>query len=36
MRLNEGIMVLWLASTWALVVAITMHVRAAEHAPSLW
>lgn len=36
LTLTELIIMLWLVGAWALVVVITMLVRAAEHAPSLW
>jgi hypothetical protein len=36
LTLTECIIMLWVVGTWALVVVLTMLVRAAEHAPSLW
>jgi hypothetical protein len=36
LTLIEWIIMLWVVGTWAIVVVITMLVRAAEHAPSLW
>jgi hypothetical protein len=36
LTLTEWIIMLWLVGTWALVVLLTMLMRATEHAPSLW
>jgi hypothetical protein len=36
LTLTELIIMVWLVGTWALVVLLTMIMRAAEHAPSLW
>jgi hypothetical protein len=36
LTLAEWIIMLWLVGTWALLVFLTMLVRAAEHTPSLW
>jgi hypothetical protein len=36
LTLIEWIIMLWLVGVWVLVVVVTMLVRAAEHAPSLW
>lgn len=36
LTLTEWIIMIWLVGAWALVVVITMLVRSAEHAPSLW